>query len=72
VIESLSECPKTIETCSIVVLEKKSVTDFKARLMEAKAACTVVEGVEVDPLDFQGQKAIEAGFLAKEENEPYA
>jgi hypothetical protein len=54
VIESLSECPKTIETCSIVVLEKKSVTDFKARLMEAKAACTIVEGVEVDPLDFQG------------------
>jgi hypothetical protein len=63
--------PKTIENCQVVVLEKKAVTDFKARLMEAKSACSIINGVDVDPLDFQGQKAIEAGFLAKEENHPY-
>ena len=40
--------------------------------MEAKAACTNVNGVEVDPLDYAGQKAIENDFLAKEETQPYA
>jgi len=60
----LSECPKTVDRCEIIILEKKEVTEFKEQLLEARAACKNLNGVDVDPLGYAHLKQNEEYILA--------
>jgi hypothetical protein len=48
------------------------VTEFKASLLEARAACKNLNGVDVDPLDYASLKLMEESILNEPNNLPHS